>query len=433
MRRLIFICAFAPLLVFGQSQRVLQGQTPAPIGVTLGTGCHIATPQEVSAGARQGAQVCPSDAAAGITKEAGEAKQYLRSILCNGGRGDYGGAGPDQTIAQLNNPFAVCAAKFLKFANDSGKGVCINEGFRTVARQNLYAARYQNGTGGIACTYGAECEHPKGIAIDVNTSSGYEWLWNNACQFGVDFYLRSKDRVHFVPTTHSVSRGKSSCGGTIVAECFDPNFVPQNYGNGPSSSSPSSGGSLAQSLRSLFQPEKPQQVPQIPQQTPPSTAPQGFQESTSSPRGAVENSSGTIKENTSTGDVQTTGTQNSLLLQQILLTGSSSVSTSSASTTPLKIEVTRSDAAMLRETTQEGTTTIKVPNDFPDVRVTNTFVSNDLGGRERQSLSSLYRLMELLTRLRDTLLKLVSYLKPLSHRTPPHTAPVFDSGDSFAE
>ena len=79
---------------------------------------HIATAQEAASANPPGSikagetYVCPNDARLGISNEAGEAKQYLRSILC--GNSQYGGAGPDGTVQGLDSKFAVCAPKFLQ-------------------------------------------------------------------------------------------------------------------------------------------------------------------------------------------------------------------------------------------------------------------------------------------------------------------------------
>lgn len=152
---------------------------------------------------------------------AGEAKIFLRSIVCINSKDNYGGAGPDETIARLNPNFAVCAAKFLKAASTQTT-VCINEGYRTVEKQREYYDRYRKGTGGIACNPSAtQCEHPRGIAIDVNTlrESDYQRLWNMAPQFGLSFYLRERDKYHFVPinsTCASVAGGSNTSTGVSV-------------------------------------------------------------------------------------------------------------------------------------------------------------------------------------------------------------------------
>jgi len=80
--------------------------------------------------------------------------------------------------------------------------LCVKEGFRTTEKQNSYVRR-----GVFACKRGAACEHPSGIAIDVNTSSdaGYARLHQMAAQFNVNFYLGFKDKYHFVPKSGDCS------------------------------------------------------------------------------------------------------------------------------------------------------------------------------------------------------------------------------------
>jgi hypothetical protein len=169
--------------------------------------------------AKEGTCWNPIDKTVGQTD--GEAKQYLRSILCPPDGDNYGGTGPDGTIQGLDAKFAVCAAKFLKASQAAGINVCIREGKRTVERQNAYVAR-----GVIACKKGAQCEHPRGVAIDVNVRPGvkectsYSRLHNSAGQFGLTFYLGCKDAYHVVPV-----KGGCSGGGTIADD--DP--LPATY------------------------------------------------------------------------------------------------------------------------------------------------------------------------------------------------------------
>lgn len=215
-----------------------------------------------------------------VGQTTGEAKQYLRSILCK--NSNFGGAGPDGTIQQLDSKFAVCAAKFLKAASTKVSGqlplydggtnsVCVREGYRTPEQQNKYYQEYLRG-GGIACGKGAGCEHPRSIAIDVNTAGNYETLWNMAPQFGVNFYLRSRDAVHFVPTTNECSNSGTGPAGSLLPSStydFDSNGNP----NTSSSSSNLLNGitsALAGALRSLFGTQ--QQLPQYAPYISPSTA-----------------------------------------------------------------------------------------------------------------------------------------------------------------
>lgn len=185
-------------------------------------------------------QLCPNDARLGINADAGKAKEYLLGVLCSGS--NYGGAGPLGTIQHLNNGFATCAANFLKKAAGSGISICVNEGYRTPEQQNIYYQRYVNGTGGIACRKGANCEHPRGIAIDVNTNSesNYQRLHTMATTFGLTFYLGFRDKVHFVP-----QKGGCNSGGNLPPQ----ETLPPGYYDFPGYSQPSPFSSVADYIR----------------------------------------------------------------------------------------------------------------------------------------------------------------------------------------
>lgn len=166
----------------------------------------------------------PEDPNIGLA--AGTAKLYLRNMLCSSDRDNYGGAGADGTIAGLNAKFAVCAATFLKAAS-AEMTVCIREGYRTEEKQQEYADRYRKGTGGIACNPASkQCEHPSGIAIDVNVlrESDYQRLWAMAPQYGLSFYLREKDKYHFVPTKEgciALSNPSGNAARDLPIEIYD--------------------------------------------------------------------------------------------------------------------------------------------------------------------------------------------------------------------
>lgn len=198
----------------------------AQVGAALPCpGAHFATQMEADAASPKGSiiagvtYVCPTDAPLGINNDAGAAKDYLKTILCPPDGDNYGGYGPDETIRRLDPKFAQCAATFLKSLNTSGSPYCVREGARTVEKQNAYVAR-----GVIACKKGAQCEHPRGIAIDINIVAGakndctqYTRAHQTAPQFGLTFYMGCKDAYHFVPQK----------GG-----CTDANFVAPTGGAG---------------------------------------------------------------------------------------------------------------------------------------------------------------------------------------------------------
>lgn len=189
----------------------------------------------------------PSNKDAGA--DAGEAKKYLRTILCKADGDNYGGMGPDGTIQNLSGKFAVCAAKFLKKANDAGMQACIREGARTVAKQEQYVR-----SGVIACKKGAMCEHPRGLAIDVNTSSddNYKKLHQMAPGDGLTFYLGMRDKYHFVG-----SAGGCAGGGTTPQDWDFPQYAAKQ----PPSSA------MSNAIRNALgiQPPPPPPIPPSPQ------------------------------------------------------------------------------------------------------------------------------------------------------------------------
>ncbi len=231
MRKVMSMSAFAVTFV-----AIVFFGPPIAISATNDLPCdnpHTATTADIAAGYPAGSQVCPSDyQQSEVTPESGEAKQYLRGILCSPDRDDYGGKGPDGTIQGLDAKFSICAAKFLQSARASGINVCVREGARSVEKQNEYVRR-----GIIACKKGAMCEHPRGIAIDVNvfpnpnSCPSYKRLHDSAPSFGVTFYLGCKDAYHFVPKKGSDCSG----GGVIQPETFYD--YPQYYEQSSSLSS----------------------------------------------------------------------------------------------------------------------------------------------------------------------------------------------------
>ncbi|MCR4325976.1 MAG: D-alanyl-D-alanine carboxypeptidase family protein [Patescibacteria group bacterium] len=215
-----------------------------------------------------------------IGQAAGQAKEYLRSILCKVDGDNYGGAGADGTIQGLDAKFAQCATNFIKSASQNGIPVCVKEGYRTPEKQNEYYQRYISGKGGIACgKKGVQrCEHPSGIAIDINTNSeaNYAKLHRAAPSFGLTFYLGFKDKVHFVP-----KKGGCSAGGNVPPD----QDIPPNYYDFPDEyphAAPSGG--LSDALRKFFGGQNQQQQQQPP--PPPPPPPQQSTGGANSPSGA---------------------------------------------------------------------------------------------------------------------------------------------------
>ncbi len=385
--------------------------------------------------------MCWSATDATTGQSAGEAKQYLRSILCRATGNNFGGMGPDGTVNELDAKFAVCAAKFLKAAsaqvggampllNGGANSVCVREGKRSVAKQEQYADEYRRG-GGIACTKGANCEHPRGIAIDVNTSSeaGYKQLHAMAQQFGVDFYLRFKDKVHFVP-----ARGGMNCssGGT----------APYDFG----SSAPSS--PLTQALRNFMRPTPAAAPSTQPSsgssiqpslgvaQMPTSCIPQFFcsgstyyyktsacvdqvyqvckngcaDSTTCAPESGSATSSASTTQSASTSASQNTSTKASTSTYDQISSYANPQSTTTQTLAPITLNPGTVNAILLQpQQTPQGVVYVPVQpsNTLP---VSDTFTSSDLSGSLPSQQQTEYGAV--LTNVRNILLNLMTYLRP---------------------
>lgn len=342
-----------------------------------------------------------------LGQDAGQAKQYLRQILCKSNGDSFGGAGPDGTIQNLNPQFAVCAAQFLKFANETlGVPTCIKEGFRTVQKQNEYVAR-----GAFACRYGAQCEHPRGIAIDVNTGSraGYARLHENACQFGVDFYLRFDDQYHFVPLSHSIQRGKSSCKQQIQTNCLTPGFTPKDMGFGtvPTQSPVSR---FTESIRqalglSTQQPASTQ--PAVPSQ-PVSSSQSPIQAFEPQPTTGVSSQIGT-----SGGTTNATSAAD--LLEELAFGTGAATSSSFATSVPLV--VSGADAAGITSSQNQNNVQQNLPPGVSGISQ-QTFISGDLSWQKDGVASTppLTGMQAILATMKMTLMRILQYLVPFGAR-----------------
>ncbi|MDO8575770.1 MAG: hypothetical protein Q7R90_00475 [bacterium] len=357
----------------------------------VGAECHTATPAEVEAGALPGRPVCPADAAAGITNDAGLAKQYLRSILCPPDGDNYGGMGPDGTIKGLDEKFAVCAAKFLKSARDNGTNVCVREGARSVDKQNEYVRR-----GVLACKRGAQCEHPRGLAIDVNvrpninSCASYTNLHSAAPQFGLDFYLKCSDAYHFRPTS---------------AGCNAGGVVP-----------PPGSGSLSDQIRQALgmQPPPPPQPPMQPQPTLPEqpTLPAQSPSSTAqkpTPISDVIN----INTNDNTNTRSTSSPTSTIdLIKEFLNPVSDSIDIGKA--VDIDLNPDTSDATSLDAKRPTSTRVSATSSTYGNLSVPQTFTTGDLskGPVAGYMVGENTFVLRLLDAMKNTLLLALSYLRP---------------------
>ena len=406
---------------------------------------HTATAADIAAGYPEGSLVCPNDyQQSGVTPQSGEAKQYLRSILCSPDKDNYGGKGPDGTIQGLDAQFSVCAAKLLKSARASGINVCVREGARSVEKQNEYVRR-----GIIACKKGARCEHPRGIAIDVNvfpnptTCPSYKRLHDSAASFGVTFYLGCKDAFHFVP------KKDSSCSGGGVIQPDEFYDYPQYY---EQPSAPSS--RISDFIRGVFgEPmnsttcftsiEPPSIAPAgtVPQSQcivdnqgqnfpppPPPPPPPKQSSQTSPPMGGSSGGGQQSGQNTSSGGSAPAGTNNpdpgytsdidSPPVSDYIINRVESVGTTGPMLNP-----DTSDIAMLSPTTSPRTiyATGSIAFAQPGGSL-QTFTSGDLASDtlrgfvgQQQEQGFVFQILE---SMRNTLLNALSYLRPFGRSEP---------------
>ena len=183
----------------------------------LPEGCHIATPQEVSAGALAGRQVCPADQKAGINADVGTAKEYLNSLP----KRPLSQCAPPtkENISRLNNSFAVCAAAFFKAYTAQYGTVYITSAFR-----NNTPGSGPNGVQSAnQCAGGApNSRHALGLAIDVNPAneSLYPTMWKFASQnpqYGICFPYQDGNASGYYDRPHMVLAGIGGREGSLCA------------------------------------------------------------------------------------------------------------------------------------------------------------------------------------------------------------------------
>lgn len=432
----IFIVSTLVLLIFGPGNMAsgLVAPPTCPGGTRPATAADIPLMQ---AAGIQGATIgmCWPANDSSVGQNEGEAKQYLRSILCPPDGDNYGGKGPDGTIQGLDGKFAVCAAKFLKSALSNGTNVCIREGARTVEKQNSYVRR-----GVFACKYGAACEHPRGVAIDVNVRPNindcrsYANLHSSAPQFGLSFYLGCRDAYHFRPTTAGCN-----AGGVVPP--------PSSY-DFPYAANPTP--PFDQALRRLLQPP-PAPPPPIQSTSPAATQPSltqappplGTQNTTALPTGTcapqfycsgstyyyrtstcvdqiyqasstmcASGSASSTNQNTNT-NTNSTGTSTYDLIGQYADLGTTDIGTA----TPITLNPNTGNATALQPPPPG---TVYAPSGAVGVQpapAQGTFTSTDLGNSlpygGPQSAFSIA-----LNNIKNTLLNILSYLRPFGGQVP---------------
>ena len=348
----------------------------------------------------------PTDVGVGQSSE--ESKQYLRSILCPPDGDNYGGKGPDGTIQGLDEKFAVCAAKFLKSARDNGTNVCIREGARTVEKQNQYVQR-----GVIACKGGAKCEHPRGLAIDVNvrpninSCASYTNLHKAAPQFGLDFYMKCSDAYHFRPT------GAGCSGGGVVPP--------------PGSGSPTS--QLSDAIRRAMgqqppppPPPPPQQQPALPpqqtptdQSTPPTQSPTSTAQKQPAPISDIININ--TNDNTNTNKSTSSPTSTIDLINEFLDPVSDSIDIGKAvdiDLNPDTSDATSLDAKRPAPVNASGTSVLNGTLNVPQTFTTGDLSKGPVSGYIVGENTFMLRMLDV---MKNTLLLALNYLKPFGGYT----------------
>lgn len=348
-----------------------------------------------------------------VGQEAGEAKTYLKNVLCRADGDNYGGYGPDATVDNLNPEFAKCAAKFIRdysaqlsgavaLRSGGGNPICLKEGARTVQKQNEYVNR-----GVLACKQGARCEHPSGIAIDINTSSqqNYARLHAAACAYGLVFYMGMNDEYHFVPASNRVGKKDRITCPPAAAQinCADPNFRPQT--DLTPSSSPTA--TFAQTVRNWLTPQ--QQVQAIPSQP---AMPSQPVSTSQNPLDAFNPPSITPQLTpTSTNATSTNAAADRL--EELAFGGQPTTTNSTATSVPLV--VSGSDAAMLTGTQQASTTSVTTQGVISPSQT--TFTSGDLAWQdETVSSNPVSGVQAIIITIRAALNRISQYLVPFGAR-----------------
>lgn len=428
-RYLLLIVLAVPLFSFAQSQPATQGTTPVVPGITtspngLPAGCHVATAAE-AATAQNGSiiagksYVCPNDLKVGITNDVGEAKKYLNTLP----KRPLSNCAPptENNVNMLDNGFAVCAAAFFKAYTAQYGTVYITSAFRNGASGT---AGDGSGKSANECAGGAAgSNHQRGYAMDVNPASEslYPKLWQFASQnpqFGICFPHQDgrggtvstyPDRPHMILAGIGGNEAAACARQGVTQACkAGSSFVAtpvQGVGSGISQSpvtpQTTPQGTIANSLRSLFQ--QPQQTtPQ--QQTP------------------VQQASPITFPQTDIGTTfpQTTPTQGSSSIAELLIASLNQPTTTTATGTSVRIVVT--GATTTATTSLAVLTPTVVINNFPDVRLPTTFTSQDLGQVNPQTtpaqpVASSSRFFQVLATLKQVLINLLERLSPFGGRT----------------
>src|SRR3989344_3040642 len=230
-------------------------KTLASEATGLPTGCRPVTADEIKIDPRlEGRQVCPGDVAAGITGDVGAAKAYLKSLP----KKPLSSCAPpnDQNIERLNSKFSVCAANFFKAYTQRYSGVVITSAFRD---GQPGTAGDGSGKSANSCAGGASgSNHMLGLAIDVYPADGnFPQIWNFARanpQFGVCFPYLAGDRPHMATAGFNTAEA-AACARQGVRPCEGGGIVDP-VRDASVATSPSS--SITSAIRNYLNPQQQQ-------------------------------------------------------------------------------------------------------------------------------------------------------------------------------
>jgi hypothetical protein len=256
----IFVVAagFLPLISFSDT---------VPFTCPDGSASHAATAAEAASGSNGGitagvTQLCASDAKLGINAQVGEAKQYLKSLP----------GGSSANIDKLNDPYAVCAAKFLKAYQSMGGSVTILAAYRSPDDDARMCQNNPN-CGALMNKPASQQtgNHQRGLAMDVraaNQTQMNQFAKSNP-SFGVCFPFSlggvtgtgREDTVHMIPVGGPGSEASGAGCAGVQNTCGVGTNVPVQQGSPSIASAMQQTGGLLSGINSILNPPQPVQCP----------------------------------------------------------------------------------------------------------------------------------------------------------------------------
>ena len=390
--------AFVGVMLFSVDTASAQGTQPFSCGggvmAHLATEAEAANSKEIIVGKTYVCNIPKS----GISETAGEAKEYLTKL---GRAGSCKTASPE-AFQQLNNAFAICAARFFKEYQARYGTVYITSAFRSEG---------PNGTN--KCAGGVDgSNHTRGVAMDVHPNSGnYDSMMNFAKanpQLGVCFprplYNGKPDLPHMIIGGLQGGEGERCAAQGITKACSGVNFDPNSIRPASAASTAPPTSQLANSIRqALGGQQQPQLAPQpaLPQQ------PLGQQQS---PTNAFNQSTPAL---VPTSSLLEGGTAVSSVADRLeeLTFGLKATSTQSATSVPLIINGNDVGGITSNNTQSAQSNTTNTGGSIAQ----QTFVSKDLNQSPTSAASS-NRYIQALAQLKTVLLQMLQYLRPFAAR-----------------